>query len=47
MAQAALTRVQAGVSVEWSALATSTALKTTGADLDAAYHHVDDGLWNE
>src|ERR1700735_4649849 len=47
MAQAALTRMRAHVSVEWSALATSTALKTTGADLDAAYHYVDDGLRNE
>jgi len=47
MAQGGLTGVRAGVSVERRALATSTALKTTGADLDAAYHHIDDGLWNE
>src|SRR6202046_2923078 len=47
MAQAALTRVLAHVSVERSALASSTALKTTGAELDAADHHVDDGLRNE
>src|ERR1700684_4693560 len=47
MAQAALTRVRAGVSVERSALATFTALKITGADLDAANHHADHRLRHE